>query len=108
MVSPSPTLNMLASQNAQNMSLLGQNPASMSDKFTRGSARAPSKVQQLHTGTPLYPLFCVSVYEHNWLSAGYGVWGKEEWMKRFWDVLYWPKINQTWQMLQKERGIEVI
>ncbi|KAI0698865.1 Manganese/iron superoxide dismutase [Cytidiella melzeri] len=41
----------------------------------------------------LYPLFCVSVHEHAWMSAGYGVWGKEEWMKKFWAVVNWEQAS---------------
>ncbi|KAH9894151.1 Manganese/iron superoxide dismutase [Cubamyces lactineus] len=44
-------------------------------------------------GEVLYPLLCVSVHEHAWVSAGYGVWGKEEYMKRFWTVVDWQKVN---------------
>ncbi|GBE79216.1 manganese and iron superoxide dismutase [Sparassis crispa] len=47
-------------------------------------------------GEVLYPLFCVSVHEHAWVSAGYGVWGKEEYMKRFWTVLNWAKVEDTY------------
>lgn len=45
-------------------------------------------------GSTLYPLFCVSVHEHAWMSAGYGVWGKEEYLKRFWTVLDWKKVSE--------------
>jgi Fe-Mn family superoxide dismutase len=43
-------------------------------------------------GDVLYPLFCVSVHEHAWVGAGYGVWGKEEYLKRFWTVLDWEHV----------------
>ncbi len=48
----------------------------------------PSKI-----GRTLFPLLCVSVHEHAWLSAGYGVWGKEEYMKRFWSVVDWKQVS---------------
>ncbi|KAI0771542.1 Manganese/iron superoxide dismutase [Trametes elegans] len=44
-------------------------------------------------GDVLYPLLCVSVHEHAWVSAGYGVWGKEEYMKRFWTVVNWKNAS---------------
>ncbi len=44
-------------------------------------------------GDVLYPLFCVSVHEHAWMSAGYGVWGKEEWIKKFWSVVDWEQAS---------------
>ncbi|KAG8719388.1 hypothetical protein FRC08_002931 [Ceratobasidium sp. 394] len=46
-------------------------------------------------GSVLNPLFCISVNEHAWLSSGYGVWGKEEYLKRFWSVLNWAKVSST-------------
>ncbi|KAI0643686.1 Manganese/iron superoxide dismutase [Trametes meyenii] len=45
-------------------------------------------------GEVLFPLLCVSVHEHAWVSAGYGVWGKEEYMKRFWTVVDWQRVCQ--------------
>ena len=47
-------------------------------------------------GDKLYPLLCVSVHEHAWLGSGYGIWGKEEYMKRFWSVLDWDKVVDRW------------
>ncbi|EGO01563.1 hypothetical protein SERLA73DRAFT_103425 [Serpula lacrymans var. lacrymans S7.3] len=47
-------------------------------------------------GEVLIPLFCVSVHEHCWMSAGYGVWGKEAWLKEFWSVLDWEKVVKAY------------
>ena len=47
-------------------------------------------------GETLYPLFCVSVHERAWISAGFGVWGKEEWLKHFWTVLDWNKVSDAY------------
>ncbi|KAH9950107.1 Manganese/iron superoxide dismutase [Amylocystis lapponica] len=49
-------------------------------------------------GEILYPLFCVSVHERAWVGAGYGVWGKEEYIKRFWSVLDWDKVAANFNM----------
>jgi Fe-Mn family superoxide dismutase len=46
-------------------------------------------------GGVLNPLFCISINEHAWVSSGYGVWGKEEYLKRFWSVLDWGKVSGT-------------
>ena len=46
-------------------------------------------------GSTLFPLLCVSVHERAWVSAGYGVWGKEEYMKLFWSVVDWHKVNNV-------------
>ena len=45
-------------------------------------------------GDKLFPLFCVSVHEHAWLSAGFGVWGKEAWMQKFWTVVHWKQVSE--------------
>ncbi|KAF7980916.1 hypothetical protein HWV62_36119 [Athelia sp. TMB] len=47
-------------------------------------------------GETLFPLFCVSVHERSWMAAGYGVWGKEEWLKQFWTVLDWAKVSEAY------------
>ena len=54
-------------------------------------------------GTHLYPLFCLSVHEHAWLTAGYGVWGKEEYLKRFWTVLDWKKVSDAFNLFAPRR-----
>ena len=52
-------------------------------------------------GDVIYPLFCVPVYEHAWMSAGFGVWGKEDWLKEFWTVLDWEKVGRAFDYAQK-------
>jgi len=36
------------------------------------------------------------VHERSWMAAGYGVWGKEEWLKQFWTVLDWAKVSEAY------------
>ncbi|KAF9649327.1 manganese and iron superoxide dismutase [Thelephora ganbajun] len=55
-------------------------------------------------GTNLYPLFCLSVHEHAWLTAGYGIWGKEEYLKRFWTVLDWKKVSDAFNLFALRRA----
>ncbi|KAG6830618.1 hypothetical protein H0H92_015710 [Tricholoma furcatifolium] len=69
---------------------------------TEGNAdvRIPkTKVDTLNMGETLYPLCCISVHEHMWLSAGYGVWGKEKWVKEFWSVLDWQKVSRAYSQI---------
>ena len=74
-------------------SLLGA-PASI---YSQPNVEEPvSKVDLLNIGDVLYPLFCISVNEHAWMAAGYGVWGKEEWLKKFWTVLDWEKVSKAY------------
>jgi len=54
-------------------------------------------------GTNLYPLFCLSVHEHAWLMGGYGIWGKEEYLKRFWTVLDWKKVSDAFNHFAPRR-----
>lgn len=49
-------------------------------------------------GATLYPLFCVSVHEHAWMAAGYGVWGKETYLERFWSCLDWAAVRNSYAL----------
>lgn len=73
---------------------------------TVGTTKRAKTVNMLHAGEILYPLFCVPVYEHAWMSAGYGIWGKEQWLREFWSVLNWQRVdaayNAIWQDAQKK------
>lgn len=51
-----------------------------------------------HYGDKLSPLFCVSVHEHAWLHD-YGVWGKEEYLTRFWNALDWGRVARLYYEL---------
>lgn len=58
---------------------------------------SPDKPISLNTlGATLYPLFCVSVHEHAWMAAGYGVWGKETYLERFWSCLDWAAVKDAY------------
>jgi len=61
-----------------------------------------SKGQAINSGDVIYPLFCLPVYEHAWMAAGYGVWGKEEWLKKFWTVLDWQKISARYEAIKSD------
>ncbi|KAI0069168.1 hypothetical protein BV25DRAFT_1874747 [Artomyces pyxidatus] len=58
-------------------------------------------------GETLFPLFCISVQEHAWLGAGYGVWGKEEYLKRFWSCLDWEKVSVEFEKWVPSAHIEI-
>jgi Fe-Mn family superoxide dismutase len=47
-------------------------------------------------GRTLYPLFCVSVHEHAWMAAGYGVWGMDAYLERFWTCLDWAAVREAY------------
>ncbi|PPQ77263.1 hypothetical protein CVT25_010845 [Psilocybe cyanescens] len=55
----------------------------------------------LSVGNVIYPLFCVPVYEHAWMSAGFGVWGKEAWLAEFWTVLDWKKVSRAFRIARE-------
>ncbi|KAG6849633.1 hypothetical protein H0H93_006756 [Arthromyces matolae] len=62
------------------------------------------KTDALHNlGAELYPLFCLPIYEHMWMSAGFGVWGKEEWLKEFWSCR--DDISKSWVTVYSSRSI---
>jgi Fe-Mn family superoxide dismutase len=54
-------------------------------------------------GDILTPLLCVSVQEHAWVGAGYGVWGKEEYLKRFWTVVNWERVGKAFDKARTYR-----
>lgn len=58
-------------------------------------------------GETLHPLFCVSVHEHAWMCAGYGVWGKEEYLKRFWSCLDWKSVGEAYNAFIPDKGYKV-
>lgn len=60
----------------------------------RPNSYMPSQPSDLAHGEMLYPLLCLSVHEHAWVSAGYGVWGKEEYLRRFWSVVNWKQASK--------------
>lgn len=71
----------------------------------RANFQGVAKTRNLRQmGESIYPLFCVSMHEHCWLSAGYGVWGKEEWLKRFWNYLDWDKVSRTFANGKRSTG----
>ncbi|KAH9007769.1 hypothetical protein EDB83DRAFT_2681710 [Lactarius deliciosus] len=57
-----------------------------------GASDSPAALDAL--GKTLYPLFCVSVHEHAWMAAGYGVWGMETYLERFWTCLDWAAVRE--------------
>ncbi|KAI9453199.1 hypothetical protein BJY52DRAFT_1153344 [Lactarius psammicola] len=59
-----------------------------------GAPEAPAALDAL--GRTLYPLFCVSVHEHAWMAAGYGVWGMETYLDRFWTCLDWAAVRDAY------------
>ncbi|KAI0092546.1 Manganese/iron superoxide dismutase [Irpex rosettiformis] len=75
------------------------NPHTQTRSYVAGQDYVPANiygdraVDVSKIGEKLFPLFCVSVHEHAWMSAGYGVWGKEEWIKKFWSVVNWGQVS---------------
>ncbi|PKI83601.1 hypothetical protein MVES_002671 [Malassezia vespertilionis] len=69
---------------------------------TKEEPRTPSRFDSLaHAsgsgvlGDQLYPLFCVSIFEHAWLGD-YGFWGKERYLTNFWECVNWERAEQLW------------
>ena len=58
----------------------------------RNYAPPSSRAGQLNQG--IIPLLCISVHERSWMND-HGIWGKEEYLKRFWSVLNWKKVSET-------------
>lgn len=78
-------------------------PASIYEGEPESRSDPKTKTEMLNVGEVLYPLFCISVHEHAWMAAGYGVWGKEEWLKKFWTVLDWGKVSQAYGKIYTDK-----
>ena len=72
--------------------------------FRTASVHGEPRADVATAGDVLYPLFCVSVHEHAWMSAGYGVWGKEEWIKKFWTVVDWEQASEHYSQYISKRS----
>lgn len=67
------------------------NDPELENKIMKGTQ--PDRTSRI--GERISPLFCISIHEHAWMSAGFGVWGKEEYLKQFWTVLDWRKVSDA-------------
>jgi len=56
-------------------------------------------------GSEILPLMCLSVHEHAWMSAGYGIWGKEEYVKRVWPVINWQAVSEAFDKFHDGRAV---
>ena len=54
------------------------------------------------TGDVLTPLLCLSVFERCYLTD-FGVWGREEYIKNFWKVVDWSKVEEAFDKLIARR-----
>jgi Fe-Mn family superoxide dismutase len=46
------------------------------------------------TATAFWPLLNLSIHEHAWIHD-YGVWGKEEYVRNFWDAVDWEAVDRS-------------
>jgi len=95
---PPSTPSRAYSTSTPRFSLPNLTPSSIHDASIPKNTPHPAKRSESDltlSGQHLFPLFCLSVHEHAWLSAGYGVWGKEEYVKRFWSVVDWEAASRT-------------
>jgi superoxide dismutase, Fe-Mn family len=79
-----------------NLGSLTSSPSSLGDAGRQPVPRLGHDLTQKRLGDMVYPLFCVSVHEHAWVSHR-GVWGKEQYLKDFWKVLDWHKVSMLFE-----------
>lgn len=53
-------------------------------------------------GEELYPLLCISVHERDWLPD-YGMWGKEEYLMRWYECVDWNRVFRLWESYTVDR-----
>lgn len=46
-------------------------------------------------GKEVFPLACISLHPHCYL-ADYGVWGREEYVRRWWGAVDWAKVEENY------------
>lgn len=89
---PSARLQQQQTSRAMSTSARGQfvstSPALRSSSSSHEQAEA--------RGEELYPLLCVSVHERDWLPD-YGMWGKEEYLMRFWECVDWSRVFRLYE-----------
>ncbi|KAF8342337.1 Manganese/iron superoxide dismutase [Cantharellus anzutake] len=90
-LTPTPPASPLSSPSHSSKSSNHANPNQTRSVNTSASGFTGNLTQ---VGSVLNPLFCISLHEHAWMTD-YGLWGKEEYLKRFWNVLDWEKVSQT-------------
>ncbi|THH12325.1 hypothetical protein EW145_g86 [Phellinidium pouzarii] len=74
-----------------------KNPSVTSFNAQNALDLAAIRKRALTIGAKVYPLMCLSIHEHAWISGGLGVWGKEEYVRRFFSVVNWSKVSDTFQ-----------
>ncbi|KAE8227944.1 hypothetical protein CF326_g7140 [Tilletia indica] len=67
--------------------------------FRRSTMRRSLDEYEADAGTKLYPLLCVSVHEHAWM-ADYGLWGKEEYLRQFWECVDWSVVDHLYTVYE--------
>ncbi|KAL9939480.1 hypothetical protein V8E36_001297 [Tilletia maclaganii] len=75
----------------------GYGPASpIGPGFRRKVARQDLDMYEADAGETLFPLLCLSVHEHAWMTD-YGLWGKEEYLRNFWEAVDWGVVRHLYQ-----------
>lgn len=78
-------------------------PSRGNNDWMAKSFHDPTVHDNIPVGETLFPLLCLSVHEHAWISAGYGIWGKEEYLKRFWHVVNWKQVSEHYAIYCPDR-----
>lgn len=86
---------MRASQSGSPSAPRTSGPGGLQARPFSTSAALRSVVNDRHEsmGEELFPLLCVSVHERDWLPD-YGMWGKEEYLMRFWECVDWARVQR--------------
>jgi len=94
-----PTLRPLQSpfSGARFKQSLDPNPITPSRSTSTVTSSFIDRLKDTHPklGETLMPLFTCSIHEHCWLRD-HGIWGKEAYLRAFWDVLDWEKVGSIW------------
>lgn len=75
----------------------GSRSDSTLDLFNRGSGYATGQANA-DSRKPIHPLMCLSLHPHCYLGD-YGVWGRQEYVERWWNAIDWTKVSASYEMI---------
>lgn len=75
----------------------GSRSDSTLDLLNRGSNHAAGQANA-DSRKPIHPLMCLSLHPHCYLGD-YGVWGRQEYVERWWNAIDWTKVSASYEMI---------
>ncbi|GJN90532.1 hypothetical protein Rhopal_003543-T1 [Rhodotorula paludigena] len=84
---------------AADASLLSEGTLSASAIYSSVTPHAAARI-----GQSLHPLACISTHPHCYL-ADYGLWGRDEYVKKWWGAVDWAKIEDAYDGFRRNTRV---